>query len=90
MAWLRGCPGATRSKEVRPEDIDCPFCGAEVEIWSHEQVAECPECGHKVTRSLGASCIDWCAHARECVGREEYERRMRMLENTTDKEETDA
>ena len=90
MAWLRGCPGATRSREVQPEYIDCPFCGTEVEIWSHERVAECPECGRKVTRSRGASCIDWCGHARECVGREEYERLVRMLETTTDKAETDA
>ena len=89
MAWLRGCPGATRSRDARPEDIDCPFCGAEVEIRSHERLAECPECGHKVTRSLSASCIEWCAHALECVGREEYERLMAMLGNTADQSETD-
>jgi len=90
MALFRGCPGVTRIKELRPEYIDCPFCGTEVEIWSDEPLAKCPECGRQVTRSRGASCIDWCAHARECVGHERYERLMAMLGTMTDEAERDV
>ena len=90
MAFLRGCPGAARFTEVRPECVECPFCGAETEIWSDEPLAKCPNCGREVTRSRGASCIDWCAHARECVGQQKYERLMVVLENMTDEAKTGA
>ncbi len=81
MAISKGCPGAINSRDVRPDDIDCPFCGVQVEIWSDEPFATCPNCGREVTQSRGASCVDWCASARECVGSEKYERLMRMLDN---------
>ena len=81
MSLFKGCPGAINFREVRPDDIECPFCGTEVEIWSDEATAKCPGCGREVTQSRGASCIDWCTCARECVGDEKYERLMLMLEN---------
>jgi DNA-directed RNA polymerase subunit RPC12/RpoP len=90
MTMFKGCPGAISFREVRPEYIDCPFCGTELEIWSDEPMARCPDCGREVTRSRGASCIDWCASARECVGSEKYERLMAMLERMTDEAVTDA
>ena len=87
MSFFQGCPGAINFREVRPDYIDCPFCGTELEIWSDEPFAKCPNCGREVTQSRGASCIDWCAHARECVGKEKYERLMHMLENMADETE---
>jgi hemerythrin-like domain-containing protein len=45
-----------------------------VEIWTDELKATCPGCGNKVFRAQQASCIDWCPHAKECVGPEAYER----------------
>jgi hypothetical protein len=90
MTMFKGCPGAISFREVRPEYIDCPFCGTELEIWSDEPMARCPDCGCEATRSRGASCIDWCASARECVGSEKYERLMSMLERMTDEAVTDA
>ncbi len=71
------CPGAIRFKEPVPDDIACPFCGNELEIWSDEPVARCHNCGNWVTRERGASCIDWCPMARECIGPEKYERLRR-------------
>ncbi|MFZ5916430.1 MAG: hypothetical protein ACOYZ7_05835 [Chloroflexota bacterium] len=81
MTLYKGCPGAINFRDVRPNDIECPFCGAKVEIWSDEAYARCPGCGREVTQHRGASCIDWCSHARECVGSDKYERLMHMLEN---------
>ncbi len=74
MTLNRACPGARQFREVRPEDLTCPHCGQEVEIWSDELTARCPHCRRIVARRRGASCIDWCAHARECIGSAAYER----------------
>jgi DNA-directed RNA polymerase subunit RPC12/RpoP len=90
MSFFRGCPGAINLREVRPDYIDCPFCGVELEIWSDEPFARCPGCGRQVTQSRGASCIDWCASARECVGSDKYEQLVNMLENLAAEAERDA
>jgi len=90
MSLFKGCPGAISFREVRPDYVDCPFCGTEVEIWSDEPLARCPGCGREVTQSRGASCIDWCSYARQCVGSEKYERLMTMLERATAQPETDT
>ena len=90
MSLFKGCPGAISFREVRPDYVDCPFCGTEVEIWSDEPLARCPGCGREVTQSRGASCIDWCSYARQCVGSEKYERLMTMLEQATAQAETGA
>ena len=90
MSFYKGCPGAINFRKVRPDDVDCPFCGTEVEIWSDEPFARCPTCGREVTQSRGASCIDWCTYARECVGSDKYERLMTMLQNVVTEAETGA
>jgi Zn finger protein HypA/HybF involved in hydrogenase expression len=74
MAFGRGCPGARLIREAAPEYVECPHCGGEVEIWTDELLARCPHCRWSVPRERGASCIDWCAHAAECVGEEVYRR----------------
>ncbi len=74
MAFNKDCPGARAIREPTPEYINCPECSAEVEIWTDELKATCPNCGNKVYRAQQASCIDWCPHAKECVGPEAYER----------------
>ncbi len=68
------CPGARLFREVRPEYLKCPGGGHEVEIWSDELVARCAQCRRVVTRQRGASCIDWCSHAAECVGAQRLRR----------------
>ncbi len=74
MVYDKSCPGSRTIREPRPEYINCPDCGAEVEIWTDELKAICSSCGNKVYRAQQASCIDWCPHAKECVGPEVYER----------------
>jgi DNA-directed RNA polymerase subunit RPC12/RpoP len=68
MSLSKACPGAKFIREASPEYIECPRCGGELELWSDEPFARCPHCRAVVPRKIGASCIDWCAHAAECVG----------------------
>jgi hypothetical protein len=65
---IRSCPGAGVIKEVRPEYVRCPHCRTEVEVWSDEFRARCPECEAFVYRDQGVTCLDWCSKAAECVG----------------------
>ena len=65
---LRSCPGASVVKALKPYDVTCPHCGTEAEVWSDELRARCPTCHAWVYRERGATCLDWCAKAKECVG----------------------
>ncbi len=80
MVFDKTCPGSRTIREPIPEFIDCPDCGREVEIWTDELKATCSACGGKVLRAQQASCIDWCPHAKECVGPEVFERLRPGLE----------
>lgn len=84
MSLFRGCPGAINIREAKPEDITCPQCGSEVEIWSDEISARCKHCGTRVTREQGPSCIDWCSFAEQCVGTEKYRRLSNRKEDGAD------
>ena len=74
MTQDKSCPGSRTIRNPVPENILCPSCGREVEIWTDEAKAACPGCKTTVFRERKMSCIDWCPHARECVGPEVYER----------------
>ena len=65
---LRACPGARMVREPRPQYVRCPYCEHEVEIWTDEYRRRCESCGEWVYRTQGATCLDWCAKAEECVG----------------------
>ncbi|UCH89533.1 MAG: hypothetical protein JSV49_02485 [Thermoplasmata archaeon] len=65
---LSGCPGSKQIKEPVPEFYDCPICGADVEIWTHEMSRKCDKCGNLVTKDELPVCIEWCEYAADCVG----------------------
>ena len=71
---IQECPGSQRFKKPYPETFKCSRCGADVEIWSDEFSAPCPQCGIKVDRGAGGDqcCLDWCKSAKECVGEKIY------------------
>jgi len=52
------------------ESLTCPACGYQVEMFSDEMKVKCPKCKAKVCRVRLPTCINWCKHARECVGEE--------------------
>jgi len=71
---LPNCPGSLGFKQPKPEEMHCPFCGGEMEIWTDEVKATCPSCNVTVVREGGASstCLDWCKYAKMCVGEALY------------------
>ena len=71
---LLDCPGARQFVQPTPEFRPCPFCHAEIEIWSDQVETKCDKCGQTVTRARLQGCIDHCEKARECLGDELYER----------------
>jgi DNA-directed RNA polymerase subunit RPC12/RpoP len=66
------CPGAKLIRQPKPEEFDCPTCGAEVEIWTDELRGVCPRCKTVVLRYQDQSCLEWCKLAETCVGQEAY------------------
>ena len=70
------CPGSQKFKQPQPENIKCPFCGEEAEIWTDEFETVCPGCKKKISRS-GQSCLDWCKEAKNCVGENIYKRYLK-------------
>ena len=74
MSFDKFCPGSSHLRNPMPESVDCPHCGSDVEIWTDELKARCPNCGNTVYRERLPSCIDWCRYAEECVGPEIYRR----------------
>ncbi len=74
MTLDKSCPGSRTIRSPVPENVPCSQCGREVEIWTDEAKASCPDCKSVVFREKKASCIDWCPYAKECVGPEVYER----------------
>lgn len=70
------CPGSSKFRQPQPEIIKCPSCNVEIEIWTDEIQATCPNCKNTVMREGGASCLDWCRYAKECVGDKTYNKYM--------------
>lgn len=73
---LFNCPGAQKFRQPEPEIIKCPSCGREVEIWTDEIKATCPNCKQTIMRKVGATCLDWCRYAKECAGEQVYSKYM--------------
>jgi DNA-directed RNA polymerase subunit RPC12/RpoP len=74
METNKFCPGSHAIREPQPETLYCTNCGGEVEIWSDERMARCPKCGTPAMKDRGASCLDWCKMAKECVGEAVYDK----------------
>jgi hypothetical protein len=80
MSLNKSCPGSHAIREPQPETIYCTKCGGEVEIWSDERLARCPQCGTPNMKDRGASCLDWCKMAKECVGEAVYDKYLATKE----------
>lgn len=73
MSISPGCPGQDR-RNVKVELITCPQCGYKLEMFSDEVKVLCPQCKEQVCRERLPSCVDWCKHARECIGEERWKK----------------
>ena len=65
------CPGQFK-KNLKAEFHRCPNCSYQVEIFSDELRATCPNCGREVHKEKTPSCIDWCKAAEQCLGEDAY------------------
>jgi len=65
------CPGQDK-RNIKAETINCPDCGAALEIFSDEINVHCPNCQGLVCRQRLPTCADWCRAASECIGEEKF------------------
>lgn len=66
------CLGRQFVLQLKLQYLRCPDCGTEIEIWSDEVKAKCPNCKKEIFREEALLCIEWCKHAKECVGEKRY------------------
>lgn len=51
-------------------NINCPFCGQEIEFWKDEPLRSCPNCGEEVRNTkMDLGCAKWCKFAEDCIGK---------------------
>jgi ribosomal protein S27AE len=74
---LDGCQGKPRTPTII-EKV-CPQCGELIEMFSIDSQMACEKCGF-IAYNDTLSCVQWCAHARKCVGDEMYEYMMAIVE----------
>ena len=72
---LDGCQGKPRTPTIIEKN--CPQCGHLIELFSIDTQMPCEKCGF-VAYNDTLSCVQWCAHARKCVGDEMYEHMMEI------------
>ena len=75
---LDHCPGAANLRTPTLAIKKCPRCGEEVELFSNDVSVSCSNCGFVVYNDI-LSCVQWCRHAKECVGVETYDKIMAQL-----------
>lgn len=73
MAIFDQCPGAANLRTPTLAIKKCPQCGEEVEVFSTDVAVKCDRCGFVVYNDI-ASCVQWCKHAKECLGPEMYDK----------------
>ena len=74
---LEGCQARPKTPTI-VEKV-CPQCGHEIEMFSIDTQMTCEHCGF-VAYNDTLSCVQWCAHAKDCVGEEMYEQMMKIVE----------
>ena len=47
----------------------CQGCGSRVEIFSDEREVRCYNCNAVIEREEQVPCVEWCALAHDCAGR---------------------
>ena len=83
---LDHCPGAANLRIPALSIRKCPQCGEEAELFSNDISVKCSGCGFVVCNDI-ESCIQWCKHAKECVGEEMYRKLMEQKNIPAQKQE---
>ena len=77
---LDHCPGAANLRTPTLSIKKFPRCGEEVELFSNDISVKCSSCGFVVYNDI-LSCVQWCKHAKECVGTETYDKIMAQVKS---------
>ena len=72
---MGGCQGRPKTPTIT-EKI-CPNCGSVIELFSIDTEVACEKCGF-VAYNDELSCVQWCEHAKACVGEAMYEHLMKI------------
>lgn len=69
----------------------CPQCGSIIEIFPIDTEVACDTCGF-IAYNNTLSCVQWCEHARKCMGDQMYEHMMEItaMQKSKKEEETYA
>ena len=70
---LHGCQAKPRTPTL--SEKVCPQCGSIIELFSIDTEVACDTCGF-IAYNDSLSCVQWCAHAKQCVGEEMYAQLM--------------
>lgn len=73
---MEGCQAKPKTPTIQ-EKI-CPQCGSVIELFSIDTQMACEKCGF-IAYNDTLSCVQWCEHARKCVGDEMYEQMMKIV-----------
>jgi len=65
------CPGSANIRTPTLSIKKCPECGHDVEIFCSDVKVACDNCGFVIYYDI-SGCIQWCKHAKECIGEERY------------------
>ena len=74
---LHGCQARPRTPTINEKT--CPQCGSTIELFSIDTEMACEKCGF-IAYNDTLSCVQWCAHAKECVGEEMYNQMMAIVQ----------
>ena len=75
----RTCAGRSAFGTPTLKIMKCPECGGEIEMFSTDVKVKCDNCGFVAFNDINI-CVQWCAHAEECVGTEMYNKLVRYRE----------
>ena len=74
------CPGSANLRTPTLKLKKCPECGRDVEIFSVDIQVKCDNCGFIIYNDI-QSCLQWCKYAKQCVGKETYDRLLKKIKD---------
>lgn len=73
------CPGSANIRTPTLSIKKCPECGHDIEMFSTDLKVACDHCGFVIYNDI-SSCVQWCKHAKDCLGEEMYRKLVEKKE----------
>jgi ribosomal protein S27AE len=84
---MYGCMAKPKTPTI--QEKTCPHCGSLIEMFSIDTQMACEKCGF-IAYNDTLSCVQWCEHAKECVGEEMYNHMIAIAEQNKRKRKENA